>query len=151
MTVTRLSPSESYNSLLLFMLANDFGRRSEAGLYLALSWLSDQGRNTTIMKRFLVTLPALFVCLLLAGTNPTGQRGPALSSDLAGHPAGAHTQRVIVQGPAHGLGFLRGGLAGILKRDLCGAVAIEVNDAQLEALKRNPLYTNISGDLPVVA
>ncbi len=103
------------------------------------------------MKRFPLALPAVAVCLVLAGAHPSGQRQPSISSDLAGHPSGPHTHRVIVQGGASGLASLRGGIAGVLKRDLGHAVAVEVNDAQLEALQRNPLYSHISGDLPVVA
>jgi serine protease AprX len=103
------------------------------------------------MKRSLLALPAVLACLVLAGANPSGQRQPSMSSDLAGHPRGPHTHRVIVQGGASALASLRGGIAGVLKRDLGQAVAIEVNDAQLEALQRNPLYSHISGDLPVVA
>src|SRR5688500_13695203 len=102
------------------------------------------------MKRSLFALPVVVVCLMLAGEHPSGQRRPTMSSDLSGHPKGPHTHRVIVQGAGPGLGLLRGGLAGVLKRDLGEAVAIEVNDAQFEALKRNPNFTNISGDLPVV-
>src|SRR5437868_5955871 len=102
------------------------------------------------MKRSLIALPAVLVALVLAGAHPSGQRQPSISSDLAGHPAGAHTHRVIVQGDANNLASLRHGIAGVLKRDLGEAIAIEVNDAQFEALQRNPLYSHISGDLPVV-
>ena len=101
------------------------------------------------MKRSLIALPVGLICLLLAGAHPSGQRQPSISSDLASHPAGPHTHRVIVQGPANSLASLGHGIAGVLKRDLGEAIAIEVNDAQLEALQRNPLYSHISGDLPV--
>jgi serine protease AprX len=103
------------------------------------------------MRRSLLALFSSIVILGLAGANPSGQRRPSMSSDLATHDKGPHTHRVIVQGPAHGLASLRQGLAGILKRDLGESIAIEVNDAQFEALQRNPNYTHISGDLPVVA
>ncbi len=103
------------------------------------------------MRRSFLTLFGAMVALVLAGPNPSAQRRPSMSSELGGHPAGNHTHRVIVQGPASGLASLRYGLAGILKRDLGEAIAIEVNDAQFEALQRNPNFTNISGDLPVVA
>jgi serine protease AprX len=103
------------------------------------------------MRRSFLALFVATVALVLAGPNPSAQRRPSMSSDLDGHPAGNHTHRVIVQGPASGLASLRYGLAGILKRDLGEAIAIEVNDAQFEALQRNPNFTNISGDLPVVA
>jgi serine protease AprX len=58
--------------------------------------------------------------------------------------------RVIVQGNAGALAPLRQGLRGLLRRSLASAVAIEVTDAQLDALKQDPLYSHISGDLPVV-
>ena len=104
-------------------------------------------------RRLIFALPAALVCLLLAGsTTSSGQRRPSLSADLAGdHPRGAHTHRVIVQAQGTGLDGLRRGLAGLLHRDLGGAVAVEVTDSQLEALKGNPLFEHISGDLPVVA
>jgi serine protease AprX len=104
-------------------------------------------------RRFVFALPAALVCLLLAGSTPSsGQRRPSLSSDLDGvHPRGAHTHRIIVQASGNGLDGLRRGIAGLLHRDLPGAVAVEVTDSQLEALKGNPLFEHISGDLPVVA
>jgi serine protease AprX len=104
-------------------------------------------------RRFVFALPAALVCLLLAGSTPSsGQRRPSLSSDLDGvHPRGAHTHRIIVQASGNGLDGLRRGIAGLLHRDLPGAVAMEVTDSQLEALKGNPLFEHISGDLPVVA
>ena len=103
-------------------------------------------------RRSFIALPTALVCLVLAGSTPSGQPRPSLSSDLAGaHPRGPHTHRVIVQGEDTGLASLRRGLHGVVRRSLGKAVAIEVNDAQLEALQRNPQFQNISGDLPVVA
>ena len=105
-------------------------------------------------RRSYIALPAALVCLVLAGSSPSGQPRPSLSSDLAGpHPRGPHTHRVIVKGEGAGLASLRRGLLGAVRRDLgsAAAVAIEVNDAQLEALQRNPQLQTISGDLPVVA
>jgi serine protease AprX len=95
--------------------------------------------------------PVLFVALLLWGAVPAGQQAPTLSGDLAHHVPGAHRHRVIVQGSGSGLGLLRHGLGGLLRKDLGHAVALEVTDSQLEALEHNPLYTHISGDLPVAA
>ena len=103
-------------------------------------------------RRSFIALPTALVCLVLAGSTPSGQPRPSLSSDLAGaHPRGPHTHRVIVQGDGSGLASLRRGLHGAVRRSLGAAVAIEVNDAQLEALQRNPQFQNISGDLPVFA
>jgi serine protease AprX len=88
---------------------------------------------------------------MLAGSNPAGQRRPSLSSDLADHPRGPHTHRVIVQAPDSGLEPLKRGLTGRLRRALRSAVAVEVDDAQLEALKKNPNFAHLSGDMTVTA
>ena len=101
--------------------------------------------------RSVFALPAVVLCLLLAGSNPSGQRRPSVSSDLAEHPRGPHTHRVIVQAPDSGLEPLKRGLTGRLRRALRTAVAIEVDDAQLEALKRNPNFAHLSGDITVTA
>ena len=101
------------------------------------------------MKRSFLVIPvALTVCLGTWVRTPAGQP-PTISSDLVAHAPGPHLHRVIVQGDAGALGPVRRGLNGLLRRDLSSAVAIEVNDAQLEALKQNPLFSHISGDLPV--
>src|SRR4030095_2751752 len=104
-------------------------------------------RNTTNMitarppRRSWLPLPIALAGLLLWGSVPSGQqRPPPPSSDLANHPSGPHTHRVIVQAPASALDGLRRGVAGLLRRDLRGSVALEVNDAQFDALQRNPLY-----------
>src|SRR3954462_2900661 len=102
-------------------------------------------------RRNLFALPITVACLALAGSNPAGQHRPSVSADLADHAKQPHLHRVIVQADGAGLGALRRGLSGVVRRDLGGAVAVEVNDAQLEALQHNPLYQHISGDLPVVA
>jgi serine protease AprX len=58
---------------------------------------------------------------------------------------------VIVQADANALGAVRRGAHGVPRRELSGGMAIEVTDAQLDALERNPLFAHISGDLPVAA
>jgi serine protease AprX len=104
------------------------------------------------MKRTLLTVPVVLVCLSAWGTAPSGQQpaGPTVSADLATHPAGSHKHRVIVQAQDSALSLLRHGLHGVLKRDLPGSVALEVTDAQLEALEHDPQYGHISGDLPIL-
>ncbi len=105
------------------------------------------------MKSSLIALPAaLAVCLASWVATPAGQpQSPTLSDDLAHHAPGVHTHRVIVQSSDAGLlGAVRRGVHGLLRRELNGAMAIEVTDAQLDALRRNPLLAHISGDLPVV-
>src|SRR5262245_11116448 len=107
--------------------------------------------------RFGLSLPIVIAGVLLCGAVPAGQQGgsngPTLSADLKQHShGGPHKHRVIVQAPDSVLAVLRGGRLGLLKRELKGgAVALEVNDAQLWALERNPLIRHISGDLDVVA
>jgi serine protease AprX len=105
------------------------------------------------MKRSLTSIFAVLVCLLGTwSSTPSGQEAPpTISSDLAAHARGNHIHRVIVQADDAGLGHLRRGLPGRVRRELGGAIALEVSDAELEALQRNPLYAHISGDLPVVA
>jgi len=104
-------------------------------------------------RRSLLTLPAVLLgCLVLAGSNAAAQHQPSISADLAGaHGHAPHVHRVIVQASGSGLTSLRHGAVGLLRRDLGDAVVIEVNDAQLDAVRRNPLFDHISGDLPVVA
>jgi serine protease AprX len=108
-----------------------------------------------MIKRSLFALLAFVVCVAgPGGSAPSGQQLPTISSDLATHSAGSpHRHRVIVQSTTAGLSGLRRGLHGLLRRDLTGggAVALDVSDAELEALQRNPLFAHISGDLPVAA
>jgi len=97
---------------------------------------------------------SLGVLILGPGSStPAGQRPPSVSSDLAAHPKGTHRHRVIVQANDTVLTELRRSVHGLLRRDLAegGAVALEVTDAELDALQRNPLLSHISGDLPVNA
>jgi serine protease AprX len=105
------------------------------------------------MKRFIALPVALAVCLGTWVASPAGQAPlPTVSDDLATHSRSVHRHRVIVQSvDAGALGAVRRGVHGLLRRELTGAMAIEVNDEQLAALQRNPLFANISGDLPVVA
>src|SRR5262245_26013544 len=108
-----------------------------------------------MLKRSVLALLAFVVCVAgPGGSASSGQQLPTISSDLAMHHAGSpHRHRVIVQSSDSGLAGLRRGLHGLLRRDLAGggAVALDVTDAELEALQRNPLFAHISGDLPVAA
>ncbi|MGH9411553.1 MAG: S8 family peptidase [Vicinamibacterales bacterium] len=101
------------------------------------------------MKRLLLTLPLV---LMAVGTPVhTGQQSPSVSSDLKHHPSAPHTHRIIVQGDDPALDGLLGLRLGVLHRRVSGALALEVTDAQLDALEHNPQVTHISGDLPVFA
>jgi serine protease AprX len=103
------------------------------------------------MKRLIALPIALALCLGTWVATPAGQpQLPTVSDDLVHHAPGSHRHRVIVQ-PSDASAFpaLRRGLHGLVRRELAGAMAMEVTDQQLEALRRNPLFASISGDLPV--
>jgi len=113
-----------------------------------------QNGTTTVtkvadMKRSRFALPVALVCCLGSWVSTPAGQAPTISADLANHPAGVHMHRVIVQGDPGALAAVRRGVHGRLRRELEGAMAIEVTDAQLDALKHNPLFTHLSGDLPV--
>jgi len=95
-----------------------------------------------MLKRYVLALPVVVLLVGSWGSAPAGQTGssPRLSGDLLNHPAGAHTHRVIVQTSDTGADSLRSGAFGLLRRELHGASVLDVNDAQLDALQRNPLF-----------
>ncbi|PYR88515.1 MAG: hypothetical protein DMF84_27850 [Acidobacteria bacterium] len=102
------------------------------------------------MKRTIGPFGASLVALLAAlAVSVSGQHGPTLSPDLAAHPAGHRGHRIIVQADPSALAALRGHGLGVLRRQVQGALAMEVSDEQLEALSRNPAIAHISGDLRV--
>ncbi|HEU4937848.1 MAG TPA: S8 family serine peptidase [Vicinamibacterales bacterium] len=99
--------------------------------------------------------PLLFIAVvlcLLTGlpAHPAGQRRPTLSGDLAN--VRAERIRLIVQPGTDGdLGSIRGRLRGIVRRELEGAVALEVSRAEFEALSRDSAFAHISADAVVVS
>jgi subtilisin family serine protease len=101
------------------------------------------------MKRLLIALPVVFFGLLGAPVH-TVQHGPTLSRDLTHHSARPHLHHVIVQADDDTLDGLAGRGEGTFRHRLNGAVALDVNDAQLDALQRDSRVAHISGDLPVV-
>jgi serine protease AprX len=105
------------------------------------------------MKRLIALPLVLVLCLGTWVATPAGQlQLPTVSDDLAHHARGVHKHRVIVQAAdASVVSALRRGVHGLLRRELAESMVIEVTDEQLEALQRNPLFANISGDLPVAA
>jgi serine protease AprX len=102
------------------------------------------------MKRTTAPFAVAVLTLMAAlASSVSGQHGPTLSHDLTTHPAGHRGHRIIVQADPGALSSLRGRGLGVLRRQMHGAVAMEVSDAQLEALSRNPAIAHISGDLRV--
>ena len=102
------------------------------------------------MKRLLLALPIALFGLLGAPVHTLQQHGPTLSRDLTHHSAGPHTHHVIVQADDTTLDGLLGQHGHVLRRRLSGAVALDVDDAQLEELEHDSHVAHISGDLPVV-
>src|SRR5687768_13751222 len=108
------------------------------------------------MRRPLLFL-AVVLCLLMGlPARPHGQhsatRPPTLSADLLGPRVTGDRLRVIVQGPAGGAATaLRGRLRGIVRRELKGAVALEVSRADLDALSRDTTLAHISADSTVTS
>src|SRR5689334_21352768 len=94
---------------------------------------------------------ALILCLLTGlPAHPSGQRRPSLSGDLAN--LRADRVRLIVQPAVEGdLGSIRGRLRGILRRELQGAVALEVSRAEFDAMANDSAFAHISADAPVVS
>src|SRR5919112_1196779 len=100
------------------------------------------------MRRTLV-LAAVICCLIaIVPARPHGQRPPTLSADLSGAPG--DRIRVIVQPADDGnVSSLRGHLRGIVRRELQGAVALELTRAELNAMTRDSAFAHISTDAPV--
>src|SRR5262249_20476870 len=94
---------------------------------------------------------ALVVCLLsLAPARPTGQLLPSVSEDLLAARRRGERMNVIVQG-SDGAGSLRGHARGLLRRELQGALALEVSKDDFDALLKDPAVAHISRDIPVTS
>src|SRR3954468_10367941 len=93
---------------------------------------------------------AVVLCLLTGlPAHPSGQHRPSLSGDLAN--VRGDRVRLIVQPAAEGdLGSIRGRLRGIVRRELHGAIALEVSRAEFDAMSRDSAFAHISADAPVV-
>jgi subtilisin family serine protease len=88
--------------------------------------------------------------LVASPANPHGQRTPTLSSDLA-HVRGDRVRVIVQSDTPSALTRVRGRLGAALRRDLGGAIALDVSRADLDALRRDSSIAHISGDLPVAA
>jgi serine protease AprX len=99
--------------------------------------------------------PFLFLTILLCAVTgwpavPSGQGRPSLSGDLLNPGRPGERVRVIVQAPdGTEVSGLRGHLRGLVRRELKGAVALELSRADLDALSRDSAFAHISADLPV--
>ena len=94
-------------------------------------------------------LTAVILCLIaLVPARPHGQRLPTLSDGLSN--VRGNRIRVIVQ-PSQEGSSLHGHLRGIVRRELQGAVALEVSKAEFDDLARDGSFAHISADAPVTA
>jgi serine protease AprX len=101
-----------------------------------------------MMRRTLVLAAIAASLIALVPARPYGQRPPTLSADLAN--ASGDRIRVIVQPAQAGdLASIRGHVRGIVRRQLQGAVALEVTRADLDAMRRDSAFAHISADATV--
>ena len=102
------------------------------------------------MRRPFVFLAILLCALTGLPAVPSGQSRPSVSGDLLKPGRPGDRIRIIVQAPqgteASGL---HGHLRGLLRRELKGAVALEVSRAELDLLSRDAALAHISADVPV--
>ena len=102
------------------------------------------------MRRPFVFLAILLCALTGLPAMPSGQSRPSVSGDLLMPGRPGDRIRIIVQAPqgteASGL---HGHLRGLLRRELKGAVALEVSRAELDLLSRDAALAHISADVPV--
>jgi len=102
------------------------------------------------LRRTLV-FGAVILCLVTGlPAHPQGQRRPTLSGELT--QVRGDRIRLIVQPASEGdVSSLRGRLRGIVRRELQGAVALEVSRADFAAMSQDSAFAHISADVPVVA
>ena len=102
-------------------------------------------------RRRTLVFAAVLLCLVTGlPAHPQGQRRPTLSGELAS--VRGDRIRLIVQPASEGdVSSLRGRLRGIVRRELQGAVALEVSRADFQAMSQDSAFAHISADVPVVA
>jgi serine protease AprX len=93
----------------------------------------------------------LFLGLVLSAAHPEGQRRPTLTDDLKSALASGARVRVIVQGEEDALAPLRFRLGRGLRRQLAGALSLDLSGSELSRLAADGGIAHISRDLPVVA
>jgi serine protease AprX len=102
------------------------------------------------MRRIVLGV-GLFLGFVLPAAHPEGQRRPTLSEDLKAALASGARVRVIVQAEEDALAALRFRLGRGLRRQLAGALSLDVSAGDLGRLAADGGIAHLSGDLPVVA
>jgi serine protease AprX len=100
------------------------------------------------MRRILAFSALLVGLVVLSPAQPAGQLLPSVSEDLLAARQRGERIKVIVQS-ADPDASLRGRVRGLLRRELRGAVALEVSSAEFDALTKDPSILHISRDIPV--
>ena len=101
--------------------------------------------------RRIVLFVGLLLGIALSSAHPQGQRGPTISEDLKAALASGARVRVIVQAEENTLSSLRFRLGRGLRRNLAGALSLDVTGSELSRLAAEGGVAHLSGDLPVVA
>jgi serine protease AprX len=102
------------------------------------------------MRRMILLL-GLVIGLTLTSAHPQGQRGPTLSDDVRAALARGKAVRVIVQAEDNALQLVGKRHSRGLRRQLTGALTLDVTPQELGSLSADSGLAHISGDLPVVA
>ncbi len=102
------------------------------------------------MRRMILCV-GLLVALASSSAHPRAQRGPTLSDDLKAALARGQRVRVIAQAEEGGLQLLRSRHGRGLRRQLAGALALDLSADELKTLRLDGPVAHLSGDLPVVA
>jgi serine protease AprX len=103
------------------------------------------------MRRTILFVGLVIGLALSSPAHPRGQRGPTLSDDLKAALARGERVRVIVQAEEDALHSVRTRLGRGLRRQLAGALSLDVSAQELAGLRADSGIAHISGDLPVVA
>jgi serine protease AprX len=101
--------------------------------------------------RRMVLFITLCVALVLSAAHPQGQPRPTLSDDLKSALSSNAPVRVIVQAEEGALTTLRFRHGRGLRRQLAGALSLDVSGSELGRLAADGALAHISKDLPVVA
>ena len=101
------------------------------------------------MRRLILSIGLLLGLALTA--HPHGQRVPTLSDDLKQALARGERVRVMVQAEEDALRSVRTRLGRGLRRNLAGALSLDLSAQELAGLRADGGIAHLSGDLPVVA
>ena len=101
--------------------------------------------------RRLILFVGLVIGLVMSAAHPQGQPRPTLSDDLKAALASGARVRVIVQAEEGALSSVRFRHGRGLRRQLAGALSLDVSASELNRLITDGGVAHLSGDLPVVA